>query len=535
MIRINQVKLNIFHTEDDFKRKISKLLKINYDIINNSEIKIINKSIDARNKSDLKLSYNVIISFKDKIDENKLINKIGNNNICKYYSKNFNPHFENIKKFDYPPIIVGFGPAGIFAAYIFVLNGIKPIIIERGQSIENRVNDIDEFLINNKFNPNSNICFGEGGAGTFSDGKLNTGNKDKMGYIEFILKTFVKYGADENILYENLPHIGTDKLRKIIINIRNEILNLGGKIHYNTKFTYNDYKNYKGQILLATGNSSRDTYRDLYSNGFDIKLKPFAIGYRIIHKQSLINESLYGTNDEKIIKLLGNATYKLVHKININHSVYSFCMCPGGYVINSSTNKNLLSINGMSYYDRNGSYANSAIVENINVDDFYNQSPLSGIELQEKLEEEAFNLNKNYIPYCFLKDLKKQYSNTKNINIKEIDTRLAFFNKAIYNEKVINILSKKNLEKYIKLDINNDIFNSITAFEKNINGFSNNNTIISAIETKTSAPIKLDRDENMMCNVKNFYPCGEGFGFGGGIISSAIDGIKVASKILGGE
>ena len=532
MIRINQIKLNIFHTDLEFKKKISNILKLNINIINNSYIHILSKSIDARDKNNLKFSYNVLISFNEKIDETKLLKKINNNNVVRYTNQIFNPVILNKKTPDYPPIVVGFGPAGIFATYILTLNGIKPIVIERGKPIEERVKDVEDFLLNNTLNKNSNVCFGEGGAGTFSDGKLNTGNKDKLGYIDFILKTFVKFGADKNILYDYLPHIGTDKLRNIIINIRNRVIELGATIKYNTTFTYNDYKNYKGKIILAIGNSSRDTYRDLLSNGFNLKRKPFAIGYRFIHKQSLVNEAIYGTNDEKVINILGNATYKLTHKIDDNHSVYSFCMCPGGYIINSSTNIRHLSINGMSYHDRNGLYANSAIVENINNEDFLDDNVLLGLELQEKLEEDTFKLNKSYIPYCFFKDLKNSYNDLKNNSNINFNSNLAFFNKAIYNKDVIKILDKDNLKEFINLDINNDIYKSVNYYNKIIKGFSNDEVVISAVETKTSAPLKLDRDENLMCNVKNFHPCGEGFGYGGGIISSAIDGIKVALKIM---
>lgn len=495
---VNQIKLNINHTYDDLINQVINILHIKKEKLNLDKFVILKKSIDARNKNDIKFVYNVAVDFDDKNKFNPIIND------CKTSKKVF---------------IIGFGPAGIFAAYILALNGIKPIVIERGKSIDDRIKDVDEFFKDvNSLNENSNVCFGEGGAGAFSDGKLNTNNKDRQGIYKFILETFVKFGASPEIIYENFPHIGTDKLINIIKNIRDEIIKLGGEVKYNIKFTYDEYKNYAREnipIILAIGNSSRDTFRDLIKNGFNVKPKPIAVGFRIAHKQKLINEAQYGDK----YSFLPPAIYKLTYDVKNGHSVYSFCMCPGGYIINSSNFKGYLSINGMSYSDRRGEFANSAIVETITIDDVKESletnsiTAIQMIEFQEIIEKKAYEIEKGCIPYF-----------SKNIDIKREDV---FKGISKYNEKIFDIYENIGF----KFSIKNDIMNAIEHFNKIIKGF-NDNFIIAGVETRTSSPVSLDRNEKYMCNIKNFYPCGEGLGHGGGIISSAADGVKVALYIV---
>ena len=526
MYRINQIKLNIFHDEQDLKNKIYKILKVDKSLVSLDTLKILHRSVDARNNKQILFSYNVAIDLDDDIAK-KLIDR---NIIEKHNEINFDPLVRNstLNK-NHRPIVVGFGPSGIFASYIFALNGIKPIIIERGKNVDDRIKDTEKFFDTMEINEESNVCFGEGGAGAFSDGKLNTNNKDRTGIYRFILETFIKFGADKKIIYENLPHIGTDKLIDIIKKIREEILNLGGEIFYNTKFTYDEYKKYAedGQpIILAIGNSSRDTFRDLINNGFNIKPKPFAIGYRIAHRKDLVDESLYGidnsSNKKKILDVLGPATYKLTYDVGNGHSIYSFCMCPGGYIINSSNFRNMLSINGMSYNDRKGLYSNSAIVETINpidigVFDDNVDSAIKMIELQERIEKKAFELENGFIPYV--------------MNKKEIfDENEIFKGKARYNDKLMSVFDDIGLN----FNINDDINKALNHFNKMIPGFYNeiDLNVIAGVETRTSSPVKLDRDENYMCNVLNFYPCGEGLGHGGGIMSSAVDGVNVALSII---
>ena len=532
------------------------------DDIEWSTLIILHKSIDARDKKNILFVYNVAIDFvgADIIRpleryEPVSFNPIVGDDILSSRIRPQSVRASSTSPNTPRPVVVGFGPAGIFASYIFALNGLKPIIIERGKSLDDRTKDVDKFFKTMELDEESNVCFGEGGAGAFSDGKLNTNNKDKTGVYHFILETFVKFGADERILYENMPHIGTDKLVNVIKNIRDEIIKLGGEIYYNTKLVFKDGKMWcrgghfvrpeNTPIVLAIGNSSRDTFRELIENGFDLKPKPFAIGYRIAHRQSMIDEAQYGgarktrpyEGSASICPYedkLGPATYKLTYDVGNGHSVYSFCMCPGGYIINSSNYKGMLSINGMSYNDRGGKYANSAIVETISPEDILGSqcSPLQDdalkmIEFQEIIEKRAFELEKGFIPYVT--------SGGRDICLEEV-----FKGKAKYSEKLREVFEGIGLS----FNINEDIEKALQHFNKIIPGFFSAGSqcsplqdesphyIIAGVETRTSSPVKLERDENYMCNVPNYYPCGEGLGHGGGIMSCAVDGINTALKVI---
>ena len=512
---VNQIKLNIEHSYDDLLSKVAKVLHIKVSDINKDRFKILRKSIDARDKSHIIYVYNVAVDYEDDDKFSSIINESS-----------------NLKKEGIRPIVVGFGPAGLFASYVFAVNGLKPIIMERGKSLDDRKKDVEKFFKTLELDENSNVSFGEGGAGAFSDGKLNTNNKDKTGVYKFVLETFVKFGADTKILYENLPHIGTDKLTVIIRNMRDEIVRLGGEIRYSTKFTYDEYKKYADDgipIILAIGNSSRDTFRDLIKNGFDIKAKAFAVGFRVAHRQKIINEAQYG----EMSRLLPPATYKLTYDAKNGHSVYSFCMCPGGYIINSSNYKGYLAINGMSYNDRAGIFANSAIVETIkpeellgansaeNLDNVNGISPLIGIAFQEKVEKLAYDLHSGYIPYYVANQNDNNFVNGKCL---ENDV---FKGLAKYDENIVDIYEKLGLNFSIK----DDILSALKHFSKIIPGFYDS-VLIAGVETRTSSPVSLERDDNFMCNKRHFYPCGEGLGHGGGILSSAADGVNVALSII---
>lgn len=514
---INQIKLNINHTRDDLLKKIMKLTKIRdlkYD-----RIKILRMSLDARDKNNILYVYNVAIDYDNKNDFNPIL--VGAN------SEKNNLH----------PIIVGFGPSGIFAAYTFILNGITPLIIERGKCIEERKLDVEKFFNEMVINENSNVCFGEGGAGAFSDGKLNTNNKDREGIHKFILETFVKFGADDKILYENLPHIGTDKLTNVIKNIRDFILKNGAKINYNTIWTYEEYENKVSStypIILCIGNSSRDTFRNLIKNNFNVLPKPIAVGYRVAHRQELIDIAQYGKHHN----ILGAANYKLTYDLKNGHSVYSFCMCPGGYIINSSNKKNELSINGMSYNDRSGLFANSAIVTTIRPEDLIvasgNATAETLIKFQEDIEKRAYNLADGFIPYTFIKKSNAKNENDIIEHTNNIDNNIDsdFIQKNVFMgqaKEVSNLFSVyDNLN--LSFDINKNIFSAMEHFEREIRGFES--AIFAGVETRTSSPIKIERDENFMCDKKNYYPVGEGLGHGGGIMSAAADGVKVAFSII---
>lgn len=539
MYTVNEIKLNILDDESKILDNVSKELRI--DKRNISNIKILKKSIDAREKN-LKFSYNICFNIENE-DDNKIKKLIEKNKLHLYSEKKFNPIIANENEFDAKkqnikrPLIVGFGPAGIFCAYILAINGFKPIIFERGKCIEERDIDTKKFLnakenVFDELNINSNICFGEGGAGTYSDGKLYTNNKDKDGLNKFVLETFVKFGANKKILYEAHPHIGTDVIKEVIINMRKQIIKFGGEIYFSKKFEISNEEEIKklqnkySSIVLAIGNASRDTFKNLLQNKFDIKKKTIAMGLRIAIPQDAINKSQYGNVSEKELKKLGNAIYKVVYTTKNNNSIYSFCMCPGGYIINSSSEKNKVCINGMSYNKRDGEYCNSAIVKNY--DDKTTDNPLSNMFMQEKIENAAYNLCDGKIPYCTLDCKLESEKHIDNNAEKHIDTNIEekiFEGAAKYNNKIINIFDENGF--LFKED-----FIEAMKYFKHILKYDEKNIIIAGVETRTSSPVKLDRKEDYTCNIDGFYPCGEGLGHGGGIISCAIDGINVAMSII---
>ena len=513
MIRIRQIKLPIDHDKKDLINKICKKLNIKKEDIKN--IKINKKSIDAR--KEINYIYEVDIETNK---EKQILNKKIKNTL-KTPNEKYTFVIKGEKKLKEKPIIIGAGPAGLFCAYFLAKNGYNPIIIERGEEIDKRVKTVEKFWKENILNPNSNVQFGEGGAGTFSDGKLNTTSKDIR--IKEILKIFVENGAPEEILYIKNPHIGTDILREVIKNIRNKIIKYGGKFIFNTvlediiikdnkliKIKINNEIINAENIVLAIGHSSRDTFKMLL-NKINIIPKPFAIGVRVQHKQKLIDINQYG----KEYKKLPRASYKLTYKSAEGRGVYSFCMCPGGFVVNSSSEKEKLVINGMSNYKRNEENANSAIIVTVNEKDFGN-NPLDGVHFQEKLEQITYKEGNGNIPIQLYKDFKENKISNNFGKIKPV---------------IKGNYEFANLNKILPKYITKSLIEGIENFNKKIKGFSDDDTILAAIESRTSSPIKMIRDENLESNIKGIYPCGEGAGYAGGIITSAIDGIKVAESI----
>ena len=413
----------------------------------------------------------------------------------------------------------------MFCGYILAENGYKPIIIERGEKVEDRIKTVDKFWNEGVLNKESNVQFGEGGAGTFSDGKLNTLVKDKFNRGRKVLETFVKCGAGEDILYSYKPHIGTDILVDVVKNMRNSIIDMGGEFRYNTLLTNIFIKDNKvvgievnnkemincDVLVLAIGHSARDTFKVLYNLGFNMSNKPFAVGVRVEHSQDMINLSQYG---KKYKDILPPATYKLTYKASNNRGVYSFCMCPGGYIVNSSSEDNHLVINGMSYHDRDSGRANSAIVVTVNEKD-YGESLFGGVEFQRNLERVAYKVGNGKIPVQRLEDF--------NLN------KTCQLNKSLPKTKGSYIAS--NLNEVLSKDICDSIKEGFVSFGKKIKGFDDSNTLLLGVETRTSSPIRIERDEDLEANIKGVYPCGEGCGYAGGITSAAIDGIKIAEKI----
>lgn len=514
MIRISNLKINvILDQEKEIKHKLSKIFNQKIEIF-----KINKKSIDARKKPEVFYVYEIDIEIES--EENFLNLK----NVSRVIDEEYKINADDAVKTPKRPIIIGFGPAGIFCSFILAKCGLKPIVFERGKEIEERIKDVNNFWNNNDLNINSNIQFGEGGAGTFSDGKLNTMTKDTTRQ-KYIFKTFVECGAPEEILYVNKPHIGTDVLRKVIKSMRNKILELGGEINFNSTLTDINIDNNEvksivinnektiatDNLILAIGHSARDTFKML-NNYLIMTPKSFAVGIRIQHKQDMINKNQYG----EAYKYLHPADYKLTYQTKDGRGVYSFCMCPGGFVINSSSEPNKICINGMSNYKRDEKNANSAIVVTVSPSDFGNDI-FDGMNFQQELESKAFKEGKGLIPISLYKDYKLN-------NISNSFGSVEPLFKGSY--------AFANINNIFPDFINNSLKEAIDYFSNKIEGFNADDAIIAAVEGRTSSPIRILRNDNFESNIKGIYPCGEGAGYAGGITSAAVDGIKTAEKII---
>lgn len=524
MIRLRQIKLKVEEdNQNNLRKKCATKLKIKESQI--KSLKIVKKSIDARKKPIIYYSYIVDLDINN---EEKIRIKFKNNqDIEKTPNMKYLTSITGTHHLTKRPIIVGSGPCGLICAYMLAKYNYNPIIIERGKQVEERVQDISEFWENNNLNINSNVQFGEGGAGTFSDGKLNTLIKDKKNRQRKVFEIFVENGAPKEILYENKPHIGTDLLRNIIINIRKKIINFGGEFRFNTILTDINYKNNKltsiivnnkevidTQILiLAIGHSARDTFQMLYNKKIMMKPKPFAVGIRIQHRQKMIDNSQYGLTNHPKLKA---ASYKLTYNSKSKRGVYSFCMCPGGYVVNASSEQGMLAINGMSNHNRDTENANSAIIVTIGPDD-YGTTPLDGIKFQQNIEKKAYEIGHGKIPISLFKDYKNNTVSHSFGTIKPIFKGDYHFS---------------NLNEIFPPYINENIKEGILYFNKKIKGFSADDAIIAAPESRTSSPVRILRDKNGESNIQGIYPAGEGAGYAGGITSASIDGLITFEKII---
>lgn len=525
MLKISNIKYPLEEKIDieKLKKKVSKIL--NTEIQNIKTLKISKKSIDTREKLG---GFYVISVDIDIENENKYL-KIKNVTEVKPF------YYQILKKtFEKSPVIVGFGPSGLMAALILARSGANPIILERGKNVEERSKDINNFWKNGILKEDSNVQFGEGGAGTFSDGKLTTGIKDHR--CRVLLEEFVKASAPEEILYNAKPHIGTDKLIKIVKNIREEIIKLGGKVLFEHKLIdlldkENKIKGVKvknltnnkiteietDNVILAIGHSARDTFEMIYKKGHPILRKPFAVGVRIEHSQNLINNRQYG----KFACYLPAADYKLCARLTNRRSAYTFCMCPGGYVVNSSSEKNRLVTNGMSYYNRNGENANSGLLIEVYPEDFKSDYALAGIDFQRELEENAFLAGgSNY--FAPIQNIGDFLNGLKSKNIGDINPT--------FKPGVTPSDFKEIFPNYIYESLQLGIIE----MDKKINGFADKNGILTAVESRSSSPIRILRDAQTFESVKfkGLYPCGEGCGYAGGIVSAGVDGIKCAEKII---
>ncbi|MBO4750018.1 MAG: NAD(P)-binding protein [Lachnospiraceae bacterium] len=537
MILISQLKLHIPHEKSFVKQMAAKSLGLRVEEI--LDFEIVRRSIDARKKPELYYVYSVLagVANEKKVLEKALRNKkakeqfsIAEKSSFAFPKEGQNSVAENASNLR--PVIVGAGPAGLFCAYYLALAGLRPIVLERGKRVEERMQDVERFWQTGKLDPNSNVQFGEGGAGTFSDGKLNTLVKDKEGRNHAVLETFVKFGAKEEILYDAKPHIGTDELSKIIAAMRNDIIRLGGEIRFQSTMTELLIQNGKlcgivvngterldcEDLVLAIGHSARDTFYMLYEKGIPMEAKPFAVGFRAEHPQEMINLSQYGTaNNEE----LGAAPYKVTAKTSNGRSVYSFCMCPGGYVVNASSEEGRLAVNGMSYSGRDGKNANSAVIVTVSPEDYGADSPLSGIAFQRALEEKAYQLGDGKIPVQRFGNYEKNLDESEDPTDYESDLMPCCKGEYTWAD----------LRGLLPEECRTSLIEGMHQFGRQIHGFDRKDCILSGIESRTSSPVRILRDDNMSSSVRGIYPCGEGAGYAGGITSAAMDGLRVAQEL----
>lgn len=530
MIRINEIKLALDDDESILKQRASKILKINEKYI--ESLTIFKKSVDARHKDDVHFTYSVDVTIT--LDEEQIVAKCKSNKvqIVKPYKYEI-PANNRTSKFR--PIIVGFGPAGMLAGIILAEAGLKPIILERGKDIDARQRDVNKFWTKRKLDEESNVQFGEGGAGTFSDGKLTTGIKSP--FIRKVLQELYEAGAPEEILYSSKPHIGTDRLAIVVKNIRKKIETLGGEVKLECKLerllvangfvhgvTYThhgeQYDIETDSVIMAIGHSARDTVEMLYNLGVEIIQKPFSVGARIEHPQSLINKAQYGKFADH--PKLGAADYKLsCHGLH-ERGAYTFCMCPGGTVVAAASEKEGVIVNGMSSLARDGENANSAILVGIEPKDFPSEHPLAGIYYQREIEHNAYLLaGGDYRAPAQLVGDFLQGKESKTLGDVQPTCPTG--------------ITLTSLDECLPQRVAETMRSAIVEMDKKLNGFKLYDAVLTAPETRSSSSVRILRDEYLQCNICGVYPCGEGAGYAGGIVSAAVDGIKCAHAVLSDE
>ena len=537
MIRINQLKLNIAHTQSDLERKILKTLHMKKEYLQGYKIR--RQSIDARKKPDLYYVYSVDVLVKD---EAKIKKSIKSNQI-QFQAKEdaYNFPANGTREFKHRPVIIGTGPAGLFCGYMLAIHGYRPILLERGADVDQRTKDVETFWKTGTLDPSSNVQFGEGGAGTFSDGKLNTLVKDKSGRNHEVLRIFARHGAPEAITYQSKPHIGTDILSRVVKEMRECICAHGGEVRFHSQVTdiqtvttgnkkvlrkleVYDLKKQEKYVLdtelavFAIGHSARDTFAMLHQHEVPMQPKAFAVGVRMEHPQEMINKDQYG---EYYPDFLPAAPYKLTANLKNGRGVYTFCMCPGGKVVNASSEENRLCTNGMSEFARDAENSNSALLVGINPDDYESDHPLAGMYLQRKLESKAFVAGgENYnAPIQRVDDFLNNRKSTHLGDVKpSIGPNYEF----------------SNLNEILPEYVSTSMAQGIVKMGRMLHGFDDGDAVLTGVESRSSSPIRIMRKTDTLESVliEGLYPCGEGAGYAGGIISAAVDGIKCAEKII---
>ncbi len=518
MIRIRDIQLPPEHNAHQLTFEAARLLKISPSKIR--KLRLVRRSIDARKKPDVKLVYTIDVAVEG--SEGKILKQSG----CKRAAIAPTEFYKapKAKRSSQRPVVVGFGPAGMFAALLLAMAGLKPIVLERGEDAVTRHEKVEKFFATGQLDPRSNVQFGEGGAGTFSDGKLNTGvNNPRIGWI---LEQFVKAGAREDILFDAKPHVGTDVLLTVVQNLRRRIIELGGEVRFHTKVTglrrtgekLTGLETEHGEVIpcehaiFAIGHSARDTFEMLLEQNIPMEPKPFSMGVRIEHPQSLIDRAQYGAENPA----LPPADYKLVKHLE-NETVYTFCMCPGGYVVAAASEEGGLVTNGMSYADRDGENANAALLVTLNPSDFPYEGPLGGVQWQRDIEQAAFRLGGCRAPAQLVGDFLSNRPSTGPGSVQPT------YRPGVTWCDLDTVLPKK---------ITSALKKAIPELDRNLKGFSYPDAVLTAPETRSSSPVRILRNEGRQSALVGLYPAGEGAGYAGGIMSAAIDGMLCAEALI---